>query len=66
MELRDSYGRVEGRIESPEEGRNPIRRPRESAKLDTWGLSETELSTKEHTQTQPSTHTHTHWNGNVP
>ena len=37
MEVRDSYGRVGGRIEGPEGDRNSTGRPTESTNLDPWG-----------------------------
>ena len=46
MELGESYGRVGGRIEGPEEDRDSIGRPRESTNVDPWELTETEPSTK--------------------
>ena len=46
MELRESYGRIEGRIQGPEEDRNST----ESTNLDPWELSETEPPSKEHTR----------------
>jgi hypothetical protein len=51
MEVRDSYGRVGGRIEGPEGDRNSTGRPTKSTHLDPWELSDTEPPTKEHTQT---------------
>jgi hypothetical protein len=48
MELRDSYGRIGGRIVVPKGDRNSTGRPTESANLDPW-LSEPEPPTKEHT-----------------
>jgi hypothetical protein len=60
-EVRDSYKRVEGSAEGPEEDRNPTGRPSKSTNLDSWEFSwdspgtllgllgETEPSTKEHT-----------------
>jgi hypothetical protein len=48
-EVRDSFGRVERRIEVLEGDKNSIGRPTESTNLDPWGLSETEPPTKEHT-----------------
>jgi hypothetical protein len=48
-EVRDPYGRLEGRIEGPEEGRNPTERLTMSIIQDLSELSETESPTKEHT-----------------
>jgi hypothetical protein len=48
MELRDSYGRVGERIESPEGDRNSTASPKTSTNLEPWGLSETEPPTKKH------------------
>jgi hypothetical protein len=50
MELRDSYGRVWGRIKAPEGDRNSTGKPIKSTNLDFWGLSETKPPTKEHTR----------------
>jgi len=52
-EIRDSYGRVGGRVKSPEEGRDSTGRPTDSTNLDPWELSETEPPIKEHTQSGP-------------
>ena len=49
MKLGDSSGRVGESIEGPEGDRNFKGRTIESTSLDPWGLSETELPTKEHT-----------------
>ena len=48
MELGDSFGRVEERIEDPERYGNPIGRPTESTNLDPWELSEMEPPIKTH------------------
>ena len=49
MQVRDTYGRVGGRIEAHKVNGNPIGRPTESTNLDPWELSESESPTKEHT-----------------
>ena len=49
MQVRDTYGRVEGKIKGPEVDGNPTERPTESTNLDPWELSESEPPTKEHT-----------------
>ena len=54
MELGDSYGRVGGRIEGPEEDRGPLGR----TNVDPWKLSETEPPTREHAQAGLGPHTH--------
>jgi hypothetical protein len=46
MEVRDTYGRVEGKIKGPEVDGNPTERPTESTHLDPWELSESESPTK--------------------
>jgi len=38
MDLRESCGRLGGRIEQPEEDRDSTRRPRKSSNLDLWGF----------------------------
>ena len=53
MELGNSYGRIEERTVGPESDRNSTGRPTESTNLDPWRLSETEPTTKEHTQNRP-------------
>jgi hypothetical protein len=58
MGVRDSYGRVEGRIKDPEIDENPIGSPTESTNLQAWELSESKPPTKEHT--------HTSWNELTP
>ena len=47
MNIGDSYGRVSGRVEGPEDDRNSTAKPIESNNLDSWQLSETEPPTKE-------------------
>jgi hypothetical protein len=49
MELRESYGRVGGRIEDPGGERNSTRRLIDSTHLDPQGLSEIEPINKKHT-----------------
>ena len=49
MELRDSYGRIGGRIAGPKEDRHSTGRPTESTDLDSWSLQESEQPTKQHT-----------------
>jgi hypothetical protein len=53
MELRNSYGIFGGRIESPEGDRKSTGRPTESTNLNSWGISETQPTTKELTQAGP-------------
>lgn len=48
MEVRESCGRVEGRVEGPRGDRDSTKRPTESTNLDLWGLPKTEPPTKEH------------------
>jgi hypothetical protein len=48
-ELQDVYGRVGRRMKGPGGVRNSTGRPKESANLDLWELSETEPSTNKHT-----------------
>jgi len=50
MELRDSHGRVRGRIEGREMDRISTGKPTESTNLNPCGISETELPTKKHRQ----------------
>jgi hypothetical protein len=54
-EVRDSYGKVGKRIEGPKGNRNSKGKPTESNNLNSWELSEPELSIKEHMQAGPST-----------
>jgi hypothetical protein len=49
MEVKDSSGRVGGKIEGPEGDQNSTGSPTESTNLDSWRVSETETPTKEHT-----------------
>jgi hypothetical protein len=53
MKLRDSYGRDGGKIDSLEGVRNSTGRPTESTNLNPYRLSETDPSTKAHTQVVP-------------
>jgi hypothetical protein len=53
MEQAESYGRVGGRMEGPGKDRNSIARLTEPTNMDPWGLSEIELTTKEHTWAGP-------------
>jgi hypothetical protein len=47
MELRESCGRVGGRIEGSKEDRDSTERPTETINLDPWELPEIEPPTKE-------------------
>jgi len=49
MNVRDSYGRVRGRIEGPKGDRNSTEKPTESTHLNPWEFPETEPPTKKHT-----------------
>jgi hypothetical protein len=48
MEVRDSYGRVRGRMEGTEGDVIPIGRPTVSTSLGLWELQRTEPPNKEH------------------
>lgn len=50
MKVRDTSGRVGGRIGGPEVDENPTRRPTESTTLNSWEFCESESPIKEHTQ----------------
>ena len=50
MEFEDSYGRTGRRIADPDRDRNFTGRSTVSTNMDSWGLSESEPPTKEHTQ----------------
>lgn len=52
MELQDYCGRVGRKIEGLDRDRKSTDRPAVSTNLDSWGLSEMEPSTKEHSQTR--------------
>jgi hypothetical protein len=52
-EVRNSYGKLRGRIEGTEGVDNPIERPTVSTNLETWEFPETELPTKEHIPARP-------------
>jgi hypothetical protein len=47
MELGESYGRIERKIEGPEEDKHSTGRPTESPNLNPQGLPETESPTRE-------------------
>jgi hypothetical protein len=52
-QLRESYGRVGGRIKGPGGDRDFTGRPIGSTNLDAWGLPKIEPSTKKHTFVGP-------------
>jgi hypothetical protein len=47
LELRESCGRVEGRMKRARRVKDTSRRPTEATNLGRWGLTETEPPTKE-------------------
>jgi hypothetical protein len=53
MNLRDSYGRVGGKIEGPGGDRNSTERPTESTNLEMVEHSETEPPTNENSHSGP-------------
>ena len=58
MELGESCGRVERRIEGPKEDRDSTERPTESTNLGPWKLPKTESQTKEKTLAGPRSPEH--------